>query len=108
VRALLAYGAKLRSVPQYTWKDYIATIDSNAALPEEDVPEAEWCAGIYRKKLAATLTCSQRYFLNKASRREQPTIRQMQIAREQKMTALLEVPYHLIGQEYAPSRYSEK
>lgn len=103
VKILLAFGASPRVIPFDMWTMYM---EPPSAVPD-DIDNAEldpakiWCGQSYRKILAETLNLSIRYFLNKASQIPETKQRGMQIAKACDYTALLQVPYLLVGQTYA-------
>jgi ATP-dependent Clp protease ATP-binding subunit ClpA len=61
----------------------------------------EWCVGDAKTKLAKTVSLSQRYFLEKASKTKGPSQRQVQLAQRRNAEALLGLPYFLVGQTLA-------
>ena len=112
VQTLLAFGAEPESIPRDMWEDIIKRplIKDTSVKLEPHVysrkTKGTWCTPEYRAVIAANLNLTQRYFLEKASRQNAPTGRQMQVAKHHNMLSLFQVPYYLIGQERASRQVS--
>lgn len=103
VTSLLGLGASPYDIPKDMWVDYMkaprAVRDVNR--PPELGSNPQWCVPEFRAALARTLNLTQRYFLAKTATLKRPSGRTKQVAAAHKVTALLEAPYHLIGQAHA-------
>lgn len=110
VTTLLSLVASSSSIPKNMWEDYLnAPQAETTASKQTDVDtKAWWCNEVFRTALARTLTLSQRYFLAKAATLKLSTVRMKQLAKAHKITPLLEVPYHLIGQAPATTMLLSK
>ena len=64
----------------------------------ESDPAPFGIAAACRPFLARNLNITQRYFLAKSATLKRPSGRTRQVAAAHKMNALLEAPYHLVGQ----------
>ena len=106
VSTLLGLGAKPSVIPSDMWKRYLETPLAKCANWSEVHNDGHWAKADkrYRQLLSKTLNLSQRYFLEKASRLADPSGRKLQVARAHQMSKLLEVPYHIIGQEHATQK----
>lgn len=100
VTTLLSFGASSFSIPKDMWKDYLnAPQAETTVISLNDLDdEAAWCDVDFRATLARTFNLNQRYFLAKAAMLKMTTVRMKQLAKAHKVTALLEVPYLLVGQ----------
>ncbi|KAI1409887.1 P-loop containing nucleoside triphosphate hydrolase protein [Hypoxylon sp. FL1857] len=99
VRLLLSHGADPLVIPIAMWKDYIKmpVVDGYSGTRG---PESErWCVGKYQEVLVKSLNLTTRYYLWRASRLRRYSKRMVQIARSHNMTALLKLPFQIIGQE---------
>ena len=100
VKTLLGLGASPHDIPKDMWVDYLKTptivrdIDHTPELGSNP----QWCIPEFRAALARTLNLTQRYFLAKTATLKRPSGRAKQVAAAHKVTAVLEAPYHLIGQ----------
>ncbi|KAI1098087.1 P-loop containing nucleoside triphosphate hydrolase protein [Jackrogersella minutella] len=102
IRLLLSHGADPRVIPEEMWRNYMKTPTNIAERVSGEVPEPEkWCTEKYRLTLAKTLDLTTRYYLWRASRIRTPKQRMLRIAGAHNMTALLKLPYQIIGQELA-------
>ena len=100
VTTLLGLGASSFCIPKDMWEDYLK-------VPRTEIPtsnqvdvdtRSSWCTPTFRAALSRTLNLTQRYFLAKAATLKPPSGRMKQIAKAHNITALLEAPYHLVGQ----------
>lgn len=100
ITTLLGLGASPLDIPKDMWVDYLKAPQavSSAYNTAEIDPTAPWCIPEFRAALARTLNLTQRYFLAKTATLKRCTERAKQVAAAHKVTALLEAPYHLIGQ----------
>lgn len=81
--------------------------EPSAATP--DYEAARWCSARgYEELLASQLHLTHRYLLYKASELPRPSLRRTQAAKLHEISPLLEVPYHIIGQEHATTMVIEK
>ena len=101
VKMLLAFGADPRTVPSDMWENYLEAPSDFMAKGRILSSEAQWCTPYHRKILTASLNLSVRYFLHKASQMTIAKGRSMQVAQALNYTALLKVPYLIIGQDHA-------
>lgn len=102
VRILLAHGADSTVIP-----DEFISLDKNSPS-SKNVPSTpstsiftQWCSEKYRAKLASTINITQRYWLAKSRRQSPRTAREVIVARKEKCQKLFQIPYSLIGQEFA-------
>jgi len=107
---LLANGAKATSIPpafsESTLGDlppFIQTGDNPLSAPAE----IRWCNEFFWKKLGKTLNISQRYYLRRARRNKQPSVRLRQAATQLNVTALFGLPFSIIGQDLALQAMTE-
>ena len=109
VIALLAMGASPHDVPNDMWQDYIKapTKDKPKHVGAFDVRET-WCTTEIREALCKSFNLLQRYSLWKAAQIERPTLREIQVAKEQKMMPLFETPYHIFGQQLATTQVIQR
>ncbi|KAI9812719.1 MAG: hypothetical protein M1827_004475 [Pycnora praestabilis] len=104
VTTLLGLGAGPTDIPKDMWEDFLKVpqIVRIRRDDEEDEKEKDsdstWGNPELRAALARTLNLTQRYFLAKSHQLKPPSSRAKQVAKAHKMTALLEAPYHLVGQ----------
>ncbi len=100
VTTLLGLGADPTQIPKDMFMDYLRAPKAvwKQEGGEDQDPTPAWCIPDFRAALARTLNLTQRYFLAKAHRLKPPSGRVKQVAVAHKVTALLEVPYHLVGQ----------
>ena len=110
MKTLLAFGADPIAIPKEMWEAYMKIPEdiSTAAKPFSMPKAALWYHPGYRDALKRNLNLTQRYFLAKAAEIGPPSVRTKQIAKAHGMTALLQVPYYLVGQEFATSEVSER
>ena len=97
---LLAKGANPDEVPSDMWETPLRTPrgDTPEKLGYENTNVRGWCTPEVRKALARNLTLAQRYSLWRAEHIAPPTARMVQVAEAFSILALLETPYHIIGQ----------
>ena len=100
VTTLLGLGAPPYDIPKDMWVDFIKAprVVREPTYEPELGSRTPWCSPPFRAALARTLNLSQRYFLAKTATLKRPSGRAKQVAAAHKVTALLEAPYHLIGQ----------
>ena len=118
VATLLVYGADPHSVPSDMWKDYMTQpnvdappsqpIFSSSSSDRQFDALIEWCKPRFRKSLAQSFNLTQRYHFWKASSIKDNMAREQQYAIHHELTALLQMPYHIIGQEYAIEQIKTK
>ncbi|KAI0848050.1 P-loop containing nucleoside triphosphate hydrolase protein [Daldinia vernicosa] len=101
IKLLLSYGANPLVIPREMWKDYVNTPIAMNYNSDKMSSSERWCVHKYRFALAKELDLTTRYYLWKASRLRKPARRMLQIAEASKMTALLRLPFRIIGQELA-------
>lgn len=90
-RLLLSYGADPQSVPREMWQDYLKA--PSAMLDKYSIPDS------LVAEFSRVLNLTTRYHLWQADHLKRPTKRMVQIAKAHDMTALLRLPYQIIGQE---------
>ncbi|XXH03385.1 hypothetical protein Hte_009784 [Hypoxylon texense] len=90
-RLLLSYGADPEGMNKEWWQNYLET-------PAITDPAGSASYFIH-PELALALDLTTRYYLWRASHLEARTKRTLQIAEAHGMTALLRLPYHIVGQE---------
>ena len=114
VLALLAGGADIHCIPQYMWKPYdtAPSVDPKRALQgsENLVDAAKWCRrqSGYEALLARQVHLTHPYFLCKTSELLARPKRILQMAEIKGISPLLEIPYHIIGQDYATTEVTKK
>ena len=103
VMALLSAGANPHDVPQDMWQDHIKTPRKEVSYSTnwDKVLYYKWCTREIRSALCPTLNLMQRYPLWKAWNIGRPTPTMLQRAEAWEVTALFEVPCHIIGQYHA-------
>ena len=102
VKMLLAFGAGPHTIPRDMWSSYLNSPSFRApSESEEPEPAITWCTKYHRNILALTLNLSIRYYLHKSSQLVITRGRGMQMAQAHGFTALLKVPYLIIGQDFA-------
>ena len=92
------------------WEDYLEApqVEPMASDLVDWDARSFWCVSTFRAALARTLNLTQRYFFVKATTLDSLSGREKQIAKAYHITALLEVPYHLIGQRPATTMVLSK
>ena len=116
---LLSLGAPPNVIPSAYYVPYLEDLseDGREELAKQDevngsAPQdpdvTQWCTGAARTKLVKTLTLSQRYFLEKASKTKRPSQRQIQLAQRRNAEALLGLPFFLVGQTLASNLLLQK
>jgi hypothetical protein len=105
---LLGLGAVPDVIPAEFYTPYLRDLPENGPESKEEVYGTEqsrhsikWCTGAARTKLAKSVTLSQRYYLEKASKTKKPSQRHVQLAQRRNAEALLGLPNFLIGQSLA-------
>ena len=100
--ALLALGANPSDIPRDMWCEYAATPKKDR-LDDSQAEDAstKWCTAEFRDALCRTLNLMQRYFLWKTGHIGRPTPRKSQVARGHNTTSLFELPFRIIGQQWA-------
>ena len=116
--SLLSLGASPHTIPSAFYVPYLRdpSEDDHEESKEKDEvnrsarrdPNTEWCSGDARTKFAKTVTLSQRYFLEKASKIKKPSQRHVQLAQRRNAEALLGLPYFLVGQTLASNLLLQK
>ncbi|KAK3714028.1 hypothetical protein LTR37_008057 [Vermiconidia calcicola] len=101
VRMLLAFGATPHCIPSNMWMRYLDGPSVEPLADNSNEPAAKWCTARYRKILVSTLNLSIRYSLHKAANTSVNRERRKQLAQADGYTALLKMPYFIIGQDYA-------
>ncbi|KAH0543129.1 hypothetical protein FGG08_002555 [Glutinoglossum americanum] len=103
--ALLSLGADASVIPNAFFTPYLTDLPAKGptreSLTDIDDDKRDWCKDYIRPKLAAALNLSQRYFLDKTLRTEQPSFRHRWVAKRNNSTAMLGISYFLIGQPTA-------
>lgn len=89
-RLLLSYGPSPNSLPREMWENFLEQPNSD---------EARY--GVLLSLAARGLDLTTRYYLWQAAHIQQRLQRMIQIAEAHKMTALLRLPYQIVGQELA-------
>jgi hypothetical protein len=110
---LLSLGADVTVIPRVFYSPYIEDPPSKAPFTNErfrefDEPKKRWCCDWIRQILAQRVNLSQRYFLEKTLKGEQPSQRQQQVAAAHKATALLGISFFMIGQHAAATSVIQK
>ncbi|KAI1137501.1 hypothetical protein F5Y05DRAFT_419429 [Hypoxylon sp. FL0543] len=101
IKLLLAHGADPLVIPKELWSSSLEerrnALDSLDArlLP---IPQ-KWCVAKYRHAIDKAMNLTATYYFWRASSHKKYTKRMMQIARAHKMTALLQLPFLMAGQE---------
>ena len=109
VKTLLALGADPMVIPEEMWRVYMKAPEDTTGTRTIPTPTAAlWYGSIYREALIRTLNLTQRYFLSKAAAIGRPSPRTIEIAKLHNMTALLQAPHHLIGQDFATTLAFER
>lgn len=106
---LLSLGASPSVIPSAYYVPYLEDLPADGrdesrnqeVNHSDDSDVTQWCTGFARSKLVRTLTLSQRYYLEKASKMKRPSQRHIQLAQRRNAEALLGLPYLLIGQALA-------
>ncbi|KIW22853.1 uncharacterized protein PV07_11106 [Cladophialophora immunda] len=116
---LLSLGASPSVIPSAFYTPYLEDLseDGGEGLDKQgngetsvarDPDVTQWCTGAARTRLVKSLTLSQRYFLEKASKTRRPSQRQIQLAQRRNAEPLLGLPYLLIGQTLASNLLLQK
>ena len=117
---LLSLGASPNVIPSVYYVPYLEDLakdgheelkeheEADKSAPLRDPNVTQWCTGAARTKLVKTITLSQRYFLEKASKTRRPSQRQIQLAQRRNAEALLGLPYVLVGQTLASNLLLQK
>ncbi|KAK5463038.1 hypothetical protein LTS15_002750 [Exophiala xenobiotica] len=116
---LLSLGASPNVIPSAYYIPYLEDLSENGSKElkrqdenndqvSQDPSITEWCTESARVKLVKTLTLSQRYFLEKASKTKASSQRQAQLAQRRNAEALLGLPYFLVGQTMASNLLLQK
>lgn len=113
VAMLLASGADVHCIPKYMWTEYVpAALGKFEAMLQKPLlnEAAQWCCtrSGYEPLLASQLHITHRYFLKKASELQDTSLRRVQVSKMHEMLPLLELPYHMIGQERATRKVIDK
>lgn len=103
VRILLANGADPTVIPDELVSGDRNTLNDTRGASKASTNSAstQWCTGRYRAKLASTINITQRYWLAKSRNQRSRTPRELMVARREKCQELFQIPYSLIGQEFA-------
>ena len=100
-KVLLANGADPECIPKDMW-DFDSILkrpQSRQSKKFETTAASIWCDLTFRDLLAQSLNVSQKYFLWQASLQQAPAKYEQQGLFEHNMRGLLELPYHLVGQQ---------
>lgn len=112
VATLLSLGASPKVIPAAFYTPYCRDLPDNGPTEESlgDINDEtkKWCTDAARAKLAKTANLTQRYYLERAAKTKQPSIRHRFIALRRNAEALLGIPYFLIGQNMAANRLLQK
>jgi AAA domain (dynein-related subfamily) len=112
VATLLSLGASPRTIPAAFYTPYCRDLPDNGpeveSLGDVNDETKKWCTDGARAKLARTANLTQRYYLERAAKAKQPSIRHRFIALRRNAEALLGIPYFLIGQTMAANRLLQK
>ncbi|KAE9972892.1 hypothetical protein EG328_004700 [Venturia inaequalis] len=107
---LLSLGAAPNVIPSAFYSPYLRDLPENGpdavhgdTDDEKERRQTSWYVGAARTQLARSITLSQRYYLDKASKTKTPLQRHVQLAQRRNAAALLGLPYFLIGQTLASS-----
>lgn len=103
VATLLGLGANPCGIPSDMWENFLEVPRKECENWARVDIAGHWAnSGTeFREVLSRTLNLSQRYYLEKASRQERAGMRTLDVVETHQMRQLLEVPYHIIGQESA-------
>jgi hypothetical protein len=102
VKILLAHGVNPRTIPENMWTNYLEKPQVAPPKSTKSIDSSsKWCGNSQRAHLAPALKLSQRYFLNRASQIPVITNRDKELCKLHRISGLLKVPYHLIGQASA-------
>jgi hypothetical protein len=110
---LLSLGADVSNIPRLFFSPYIddpvdkLPLSSRGCIPSRD-PKISWCAEWIEPLFAKKVNLTQRYFLEKSTKGQGPTDRQLQVARAHGAMALLGVSSFLIGQTTAARSVTQK
>lgn len=96
VRILLAHGADSGVIP-----DEFVVLDPHFPATAPPSSATQWCSEKYRAKLASTVNITQRYWLVRSRQQHSRTPRELMVARKEGCQKLFQIPYSLIGQEFA-------
>lgn len=108
VKMLLAFGVDPLVIPREMWDAYIKMPEDAVAATSSPTPAAaSWCHLCFRDALVRNLNLTQRYFPFKVAEIDPPCTRMMPVAEAHGITALLQAPYFLIGQEFGTSEAFE-
>ncbi|KAK0622410.1 hypothetical protein B0T14DRAFT_563862 [Immersiella caudata] len=109
---LLSLGADVSTIPRPFFSPYIDDPDDKLPLPQGAnplrEPKTSWCVEWMHLMLAHQVNLTQRYFLEKATKDQGPTDRQLQVAQLHGATPLLGVSSFLIGQTSAARMVTQK
>lgn len=101
IRTLVSLGADTSVIPRkllIPFPDEEQLVDDKASLPARN---QAWCTGAIYEHLSKHLNLSQRYILDRHSRRQLPSARLRHAAAILKINPLLGLHQFIIGQEYA-------
>jgi len=107
VATLLSLGVPASVIPSAFYTPYLRDLPEDGPgnfsddEKEDGNLDAAWCTENVRRKLASTMTLSQRYYLEKAATLRKPTPREVELAERRNAEGLLGIPYFLIGQSLA-------
>jgi hypothetical protein len=105
VATLLSAGASPDVIPSAFYNPCLKDVPeggpSEAALSDLADENKGWCTAVTRTRLSKAINLSQRYYLDKAFKMKEPSVRQLLLARRRKAEGLLGLPYFLIGQTLA-------
>lgn len=109
---LLSLGASPQAIPAAFYTPYCRDLPDNGPEDESlgDINDEtkKWCTDAAKAKLARTANLTHRYYLERAAKLKQPSIRHRFIAHRRNAEALLGIPYFLIGQTVAANRLLQK
>lgn len=101
VRILLAHGADSTVIPDEFMSSDNHFPKSAARTAATALGATQWCSEKYWAKLASTINISQQYWLAKSRQQRPRTARELMVARKENCQKLFQIPYSLIGQEFA-------
>lgn len=100
VALLLSYGASPYCIPECMWSTYIQTPAEWYSSDDFVNDVSLWAKMEHRVILTETLNLTIRYHLNRASMIEPVTKRTRQMARLYGCHRILNLPFHIVGQDY--------
>ncbi|KAH0363639.1 P-loop containing nucleoside triphosphate hydrolase protein, partial [Aureobasidium melanogenum] len=101
VALLLSYGADPHCIPEHMWSTYTKTPAEWYSSDDAASDLAIWAKTEHRIILTETLNLTIRYHLNRASFVKPVAKRTRQLARLHGCHRILNLPFHIVGQDYA-------